>query len=348
MKQNYSALSGWMIPISRALEICNINFEEVMKVFKIDASTIKNQESRIAAEKFNQLLYYCNNKVENKNFSMIVAEQYHPNMFHALGYAMMSSNCLKDALARIKQYKRVVSNSCKLELKEIGNELHFEMEVFCYDDTHRPVLSCLSIETFLGTIIQFSREFLGYRLRPKKLMFSFPKRATNTQYLEDFFGCEIEFDADRSTLIFSLEETTAILLGSNPLISQVHLRLLDDFLSRIDKDDLIHVIRNKIYQTLPLGAPSQTEIAQQLCMSLRNLQRKLKSKGSSYKEILEQTRKQLAIEYIKQDHLSLSEMGYLVGFASIGNFNRAFKRWTGTTPGRYRKQSVVLKSTTLF
>jgi len=72
-------------------------------------------------------------------------------------------------------------------------------------------------------------------------------------------------------------------------------------------------------------------------MSLRNLQRKLHDQGTSYKEILENTRKKLAMDYIVQQHLSLSEIGYLVGFSSVGNFNRAFKRWTNQTPGDYRQ-----------
>jgi len=123
----------------------------------------------------------------------------------------------------------------------------------------------------------------------------------------------------------------------NPLITQSHEKMLDEFMARVDKNDLTHVIKNKIFELLPLGAPSQTDIADYLGMSLRNLQRKLHDQGTSYKEILENTRKKLAMDYIVQQHLSLSEIGYLVGFSSVGNFNRAFKRWTNQTPGDYRQ-----------
>ena len=112
-------------------------------------------------------------------------------------------------------------------------------------------------------------------------------------------------------------------------------------MARIDKNDLTHVIKNKIFELLPLGAPSQTEIAEYLGLSLRNLQRKLQDQGTSYKEILENTRKKLAMNYIIQKHLSLSEIGYLVGFSSVGNFNRAFKRWTNQTPGEFRLSNTA-------
>ena len=88
---------------------------------------------------------------------------------------------------------------------------------------------------------------------------------------------------------------------------------------------------------MPSGTPSKTDIAKQIGMSLRNLQRKLIQQDSCYRDLLEEIRKKLALEYITQAHLSLSEVGYLVGFANIGNFNRAFKRWTNCAPGEYRR-----------
>ena len=127
-------------------------------------------------------------------------------------------------------------------------------------------------------------------------------------------------------------------IGSNPLIYQVHTNMLDKLLSRIDRENLSFVISSKINEYLALGAPSQAQIAEQLGMSLRNLQRRLQEQGTCFKEILESTRKKAALEYIKQPHLSLSEVGYLVGFSSVANFNRAFKRWQNCTPGEYRSQ----------
>ena len=126
-------------------------------------------------------------------------------------------------------------------------------------------------------------------------------------------------------------------MGDNSLITQSHEKMLNEFLSRLDKNDVVQLVKNSIYEMLPLDTPTQTEIAKHIGMSLRNLQRKLNEQDACYRDLLEQTRKKLALEYISQGHLSLSEVGYLVGFANIGNFNRAFKRWTNFAPGEYRK-----------
>ena len=333
----YSTLTGWMIPTSRAMDAHNIDIAAALKACNISQEVMADQESRIAAEKLAQLIDYCNKKLARHDFSILIAEQFHPGMFHALGYAMMASNTLQDALERIAHYKRVISNTCKLVNYESNGQFVFEMQIITYETTNRPVLSLESVETFLATIIRFSRELVTLDFAPEKVFFSYPTPNYDVTYLTNFFNCEIEFASDKTAIVFNLEQTKEKLMCGNPLITHSHEKMLDEFMARIDKNDLSHVIKNKIFELLPLGAPSQTEISKYLGMSLRNLQRKLQDQNSSYKEILENTRKKLAMDYIVQQHLSLSEIGYLVGFSSVGNFNRAFKRWTNQTPGRYRQ-----------
>ena len=333
----YSTLTGWMIPTSKAMDAHNIDIATALKECDISQDVMADQESRIAAEKLTQLIKYCNTKLDRHDFSILIAEQFHPGMFHALGYAMMSSNTLQDALERIAHYKRVVSNTCKLVNYEENDQFVFEMQIITYETTNRPVLSLVTVETFLATILRFSRELVTLDFSPIKICFTYAKPDHDVTYLEDFFNCEIEFSSDKTAIFFDLEQTKEKLLCGNPLITQSHEKMLDEFMARLDKNDLTHVIKNKIFELLPLGAPSQTDIADYLGMSLRNLQRKLHDQGTSYKEILESTRKKLAMDYIVQQHLSLSEIGYLVGFSSVGNFNRAFKRWTNQTPGDYRQ-----------
>lgn len=118
MPDYYSTLTNWMIPISSAMNAHKIDIVKALKECDISQDIVTNQESRIAAENFSYVLKYFNNKLGCHDFSVLVAEQFHPGMFHALGYAlgnaMMSSNTLIDALERIAHYKRVVSNTYSL------------------------------------------------------------------------------------------------------------------------------------------------------------------------------------------------------------------------------------------
>jgi AraC-like DNA-binding protein len=97
-------------------------------------------------------------------------------------------------------------------------------------------------------------------------------------------------------------------------------------------------VKVALLEHLPSGHVSEEEIAQGLHLSLRTLQRKLRDEGTSYKELLDETRRELATEYIKNPHVSISEITYLLGFSEPSNFSRAFKRWTGSSPSAFRAE----------
>lgn len=307
---------------------------------QISLKDLNNLESRLAAHQIATLLQHCNNKLNRTDFSIEVAKHFHPSMFHALGYAMMSSFSLRDALERLARYKRVVSNTCTITMTEQDTDVSFDMHIDTYPDSHRPVLEACLIETFLATIVTFARELIGSSMAPKVVCLTAAKPLQQLDYLSVFFDCNVEYESEKNALIFSREVVDTKLLVGNSIITQVHEKVLDELLNRIDKGDLIYLVKTIIYDALPMGAPSQSDVAKQLGMSLRNLQRKLVDKGTTYKDLLDSTRKKLALDYIRQQHISFSETGYLVGFASVSNFNRAFKRWTNKTPTEYRNTEI--------
>lgn len=336
MDEDYSLISGWMISIWRAMELSGLDFKLACSELKIDRSAFNNPESRTAAKNTIKILEYCNDKLNRHDFSLVVAEQFHPNIFHALGYAMMSSQSLQSALTYIVQYKKVVSNTCTLSVVECDNRLIFSMNICRYIKSNELVLPYVAVELFIATIVKFSRELTGSSLNPKKVVFSFPKPEYGVEYLADYFKCDVEFNALNTAITFDIIQAQNIVMTSNPLITQMHEIMLENFMSRLDKDDLKHAVKSKIFELLPLGSPSQKVVAQSLGFSLRNMQRKLNKQGTSYKYILEKTRKELTFGYMQQFHLTYTEISYLVGFSCTANFNRVFRKWTGMTPSCYR------------
>ena len=93
---------------------------------------------------------------------------------------------------------------------------------------------------------------------------------------------------------------------------------------------------DKIVERLPDGPPSQQQIAEALHVSNRTLQRRLKDEGTSFMDLLQDTRLQLAQKYLQQRSRSVVETAYMLGFSEPSTFSRAFKRWTGVAPADYR------------
>ena len=250
---------------------------------------------------------------------------------------MIEYNKLYDAFKRIERYKKVVSNTCSIKIEKGPKVCKILLTPFIYESTNRPVLSQNAIIIFVATLVKFARECSSYNFKPQEVNLNWSNTGNAFQFLINFFDCLVNFDQDEISFSCNTTILKEPLLGGNPLITQSHEKMLNEFLSRLDKNDVVQIVKNSIHDMLPLGTPTQTDIAKQIGMSLRNLQRKLSEQDACYRDLLEETRKKLALEYITQSHLSLSEVGYLVGFANIGNFNRAFKRWTNFAPGEYRK-----------
>jgi AraC-like DNA-binding protein len=346
MENYYLKLTGWMIPMCRAIESTTISVVDVLQACEIDINQMEDQESQIAIEKFSNIIDYCNKSLDRNDFAILVSKQFHPGSLHILSYAMMASSSLKNALNRLAYYKRILSNTCQLEVHEKDDELLLNMEIFSDEQGDGKVLPFNSVVAFLSAIVTISRQLLGEKFSPKKLTINYDKPDHDTHYLNDFFNCEVNFNpSDKvSSLTFDFSKANEKLLSGSSLMTQVHEKVLDELMSRLDKTDLLHTVRCKIFENIALGVPSQTKVAQQIGMSLRNLQRKLHDQGTSYKEILDHLRKKLVFGYIKQRHLSLNEISYLAGYNSVGNFNRAFRRWTDTTPGEYRDRIMTTGS----
>jgi len=111
-----------------------------------------------------------------------------------------------------------------------------------------------------------------------------------------------------------------------------------DYLARFDRDSLSMQVRSLLIELLPDGQPTQNGIASSLNLSVRNLQRKLHSEGVSFKCLLDETRKELATQYIRDSNRRIGEITYLLGFSEPSNFTRAFRRWTGLSPNEYRQK----------
>ena len=341
VQSEYIALSGWVIPISKTMQAHGIDVQAAFDACGIAAADLENLESRMAVAKLSSLVAYCNARLPGKDFSVQVGQHFHPGMFHALGYAMMSSASLEDALLRIVRYKRVLSNACWADVLEEPAGLAIRTMPVFNEVTGKPALGRWEIEIFFATLVTFAREAVETALRPLHVSFHTPPPEQGAAYLEDFFGCDIHFNADCNVVVFDREQAAQKLLTHNMMLTQSHEKMLDEYLSRVDQNDLANRVKCRIQDKLALGSPTQADIASTLGMSLRNLQRKLSDQGTSFKDILEQTRRKLALEYIEQRHLTLGEIAYLVGFSSAANFNRAFKRWTGVSPGEFRVSHSV-------
>ena len=149
-------------------------------------------------------------------------------------------------------------------------------------------------------------------------------------------GCPVEF-GDVEIWQFSKADVEARLTGSIPEVADAVETIANDYLASLDEGAVAREVREMIIQMMPSGRSDQESVAKRLYRSRSTLQRQLVAEGTSYRQILESTRQSLAENYLRSDDYSQAEVAFMLGFTDQSNFARAFRRWTGMTPGEFRK-----------
>jgi AraC-like DNA-binding protein len=152
--------------------------------------------------------------------------------------------------------------------------------------------------------------------------------------IERWFACEdIAFGATDSGLTFAPGLLDRPLVTADPRLAATIADLVP---APIANDDVVARVAAHVRARLPKPTTSD-DVAALLHMSARTLQRRLEADGTSFTAVVDATREVLARELLADPRLPLAEIGYRLGFADAAAFSRAFKRWTGTPPGRFRR-----------
>ena len=180
-------------------------------------------------------------------------------------------------------------------------------------------------------------------LRPGKpeVRLRLPDNGRGDAYRE-YFDAPVVFDpeAPYSSLLFTRESLAIPLPGRNIEILDATDRILEDYIAALNPDEVSSQVRKLLLTMLPTGQASQESIAKKLHMSRSTLQRRLSDENTNYRELLEGTRKTLAMQYVRAGEHPLSYIAFLLGFSDQSNFSRAFRRWTGLSPKAYRERGA--------
>lgn len=193
------------------------------------------------------------------------------------------------------------------------------------------------VDTVLSGWLSHLRTIAALPLQPQtvQLEFSAPKHAAN---YEGFFGCAPAFEAPHNQLRLAKADLARRNPGHCPGTWQLLLELCEaELLQRTRTRGLREQITQLLGPLLKGQEPSLQQLADKLRLPVWTLRRKLEEEGANYRMILNDTRRDLAMAYIRDTEAAFGEIAWLLGFSSAEAFQRAFKRWSGQTPGQYRR-----------
>jgi AraC-like DNA-binding protein len=154
---------------------------------------------------------------------------------------------------------------------------------------------------------------------------------------EEFLGARVQRGAKHG-LVFTRADATRPFLTSNAPMWDVFEPALRQRLADLDATvTTARRVHAALLEALPSGLVTMEDVARKLALSKRTLQRRIEAEGTSYQQILKETRAALARHYLENTALAAGEISFLLGFDEPNSFYRAFKTWTGTTPEAVRQ-----------
>lgn len=288
--------------------------------------------TRFPEDKFPLILQKLQSITNNPLIALSLGEATQPQMLGSLGFLMSTAPNLELAYQILSDYLPLIHEGAVLQLERSldGIELTFELH-----DNHPGIVSF-----FLSCLINWPRHLTGQQVAAKHVYLNYPGPADKRLY-QQLFAAEVSFDQPRNQLLINSEYLNLSCVDANAEMHQLHREFADSLMSKFGvQNALTAQTRNLIRQHLSrnTGLIRREQVASELGLSLRTLQRKLGNLGSSFQEIYDETRKEICLQLIQRGEHSFGEISYQLGFSNQSAFQKAFKRWMNTTPSEYRSQ----------
>ena len=299
----------------------------------IDTRKFARPGSRVPLSKMTKLWDTCVFITGDQQFGVKVGLRSEPSDYYVLGHAWLASATLRGALERMCRYAHVLSTA----IANVAVEEQDDMLVLV-ESPKDPgiVVHRTADEAGIVSFFKLCEIIKRAKVRPLKFELVFP-RDTAKPYLEEFLECPVTYDNKIERVYFSKQEFDEPLPGSIPDVLDSTSRIAERYLESLDQSKVATEVRQLLIQMLPSGKADQESIAGRLYRSTSTLQRQLTAEGTNYRDILESTRQDLAEQYLRNGDYSQAEIAFMLGFSDQSNFARAFKRWTGMSPGQFQK-----------
>jgi len=297
----------------------------------LDLDSLRDPNVRMPSAALQKLLMLAQERCNDPVFGLHLVEYVHPTTFYSLGIAMYASATLGDYLERYVKYFRMITTNDSLEAT-------VENGVYQLEARPQPEMALIPVRVdgYAALTVRTIRFALQGEFSPLSVALARPHPEGVEQEYEAFFGCPVTFDAPVTTICIAESDLARKLPSANPELTRLYEQLTVDYLAKIDRADFPGRVYKELVRLLPTGVSSKEQVAQALNMSTRTLYNKLEGAGTTFREVLDETRQNLAEEYIRQS-LPIYEIAYLIGFSDTANFSRAFKKWTGKSPMEFRE-----------
>ncbi|MDE1464904.1 AraC family transcriptional regulator [Spartinivicinus poritis] len=306
--------------------------EPLAKQAGINPSQLSSSSSRVSLSAMEKLLHQFIQLSNDPLFGLHAAQFVQPGSYHVLGYIAMNCATLAEAVDRIQRYEALVGDMGRSQLKpsEKGLVLSWQCQ-FTDSLVHQHM-----VDHCLASWVNYGRWITDRNENPQKIELTraAPNLSAQVEY-QQIFQCSIVFQAPQNAVWISREHLQVPLRQADPGLLQTLEQHANQLISQLNNQDISQQVSATIQQMMP-NIPKPAEVAAQLGISARTLQRRLQQKNTHYQALLDEVRLVTAKQILINTQSTIEQTAHAVGFHDVRSFRRRFKQWTGLSPSEYR------------
>lgn len=314
------------------------NADQILGVAGLDRAALDEVDGFIPANSFARALEEAAQVTGDDCFGLHFGEHFDPKDIGALVYVVIHSPTMQVAIRNTERYLHIHNTAVRLGFSVEGDRGY--LRYWLSDPARKPERQRQHNEYSMVVAVKTFRIMAGRDWTPQEIQFAHetPQRVSEHSRV---FGCPVLFGCTGNAFAVKRD------FGERrvPTADAKLYRVLKQHVERIasempSEDDLVGSVRKAIGESVGEANPTLGRMARKLATSPRTLERRLKEQGVIYRELVDDTRRRFALEYLKDRSRTLTEVAFLLGYSEVSAFSRAFKRWTGSTPLEHRVKSV--------
>jgi AraC-like DNA-binding protein len=250
-----------------------------------------------------------------------------------VGYAMANSAHIGDALERLARYFRIINESVECRISKTARGVCINVQAHpSLDGMRHPV------DARLAAILNICREMSGAKIVPVQVEFSYGRPPDLTEYRAAFGSTKLLVGRRQGSLTLRATDLALPVVARDVTLGRYLDLAAEQVLRSLEHrgGSFAGTVARAVWPTMSAGAPSLERTAVLLGVSTRTLQRRLGEEGTAFAKVTDALRHELALSLLHDRRLAVNEVAFLLGYAEPSAFYRAFRRWHGVSPSKYR------------
>ena len=308
--------------------------EDALRRLGLSKASISSPNTRVSLEQVIDCYRYAAERSCNPHFAYHTGLRVHVSAYGMYGFAILSSVNYRETMRFAARYHQLATPMTTLEFTEEGGCGIWLLNPLSHAHIDASLYKFI-VEMQFGIVLALHRDIMGSSFSAREFHVTYSPTRDAAEYTT-LFGAPVLFGQSTNRLLFDsrwLDGTPS--LGNEITYSTV-VSLCD---AQIEEFQLRRGLLGEVRRLLmkSLMRPTRFEdVAQNLNMSARTLRRKLRGENSSFRQLVDELRRDMAIRYFRDTDLTVEDVAEALGFSDAANFRKAFRRWTKATPHEFK------------